>query len=306
MRYPGSITDIQGLWVGHSSDHEARTGCTVLICTQPACCGVDVSGGAPGTRETALLAPGKTVDRVNAVLLTGGSAFGLDAAGGVMAWLEQRGWGYETGYARVPIVPAAVLYDLGVGRADRRPEAAMGFAACENAAAAAPAQGAVGAGTGATVGKILGPGFAMAGGIGTASVSLGGVTVAAMVAVNAVGNIVDYHTGETVAGARNEQGWIDPAALLLGGQPAAAQPGTNTTIGIIATDARLDKTQLCRLSRVAQDGLALSIRPVHTSMDGDTLFALSAGDREENFDRICVAAVEAVSRAVVNAVVGTP
>lgn len=301
MRYPGAITDVVGLWLGHSTDTQARTGCTVVVCSQPAVAGVDVGGGAPGTRETALLSPGNTVERVNAVLLTGGSAFGLDAAAGVMAWLEERGWGYETGYARVPIVPAAVLYDLGVGRADRRPDKAMGYAACEDARADNSAQGAVGAGTGATVGKFLGPAHAMEGGLGMASLRVGEATVAAVVAVNCLGNVVDPHTGRTVAGARLSGGWADPLALLEGGG-ARAIPGSNTTIGVVATDAALTKTQANRLARVAQDGLALSIRPAHTSLDGDTLFALSLGQRTADFDGLCLAAVEVVSRAIVNAV----
>lgn len=301
MRYSGTITDVAGILVGHADDREAATGCTVIICPEGAVAGVDVRGGAPGTRETDLLLPDRTVERVNAVLLTGGSAFGLDAAGGVMEWLEERGWGFDAGVARVPIVPAAVLFDLAVGRADRRPDRAMGRLACERASGGAPRQGTVGAGAGATVGKVLGMERAMAGGVGTASVRAGDATVAALVAVNAVGNVVDYATGETLAGARMGDGFADPVAALLGGA-GGAPAGVNTTIGVVATDGVLTKAQAGRLAAVAHDGLALSIRPVHTAMDGDTLFALATWRVACDFNAVCVAAVEAVARAVANAV----
>jgi L-aminopeptidase/D-esterase-like protein len=301
MIYEGTITDVAGLMVGHATDREAATGCTVILCREGAVAGADVRGGAPGTRETDLLAPGRTVERVHAVLLTGGSAFGLDAAGGVMRYLEERGIGFDTGAARVPIVPAAVLYDLEVGRADRRPDREMGYAACQSASAAPPEQGRVGAGTGATVGKLMGMAHAMPGGVGAASVKTGGVTVAALVAVNAVGNVVDHRTGHTLAGVRVNGAFADPIALMLDGA-GGAPAGVNTTIGVIATDGILTGVQAARLACVAHDGLALSIRPVHTAMDGDTLFALSTGRAACDFNRVCVAAVEAVARAIVNAV----
>lgn len=301
MIYEGTITDVAGLQAGHATDREAATGCTVILCPEGAVAGADVRGGAPGTRETDLLAPGRTVERVHAVLLTGGSAFGLDAAGGVMRYLEERGVGFDTGAARIPIVPAAVLYDLEVGRADRRPDWEMGYEACKCASAEPPEQGLVGAGTGATVGKLLGMAHAMPGGVGAASVKIGGVTVAALVAVNAVGNVVDHHTGRTLAGARVNGAFTDPIALMLDGA-GGAPAGVNTTIGIIATDGVLTGVQAARLACVAHDGLALSIRPVHTAMDGDTLFTLSTERVACDFNRICVAAVEAVARAVANAV----
>lgn len=304
MRYPGSVTDVPGILVGHASDPEAMTGCTVVVCPGGAVAGADVRGGAPGTRETDLLAPGMTVERVQAVLLSGGSAFGLDAAGGVMEWLEEKGWGFDAGVAKVPIVPAAVLFDLAVGRADRRPDRAMGRLACMNASARPPEQGRVGAGTGATVGKLLGMEHAMPGGVGAASVRAGGVTVGALAAVNAVGNVVDYRTGKTLAGARTPEGFADPVELMLGGGARDVRPGVNTTLAVVATDGNLTKAQANRLACAAHDALALSIRPVHTAMDGDAVFALSTGRTPCDFNAVCAAAVEALARAVANAVAG--
>jgi L-aminopeptidase/D-esterase-like protein len=265
---------------------------------------VDVRGAAPGTRETDLLRPGNMVERVHAILLAGGSAFGLDAAGGVMRWLEEREIGFDAKVARVPIVPAAVLFDLGVGDAKARPDAAMGYAACQAATEGLLAQGAFGAGTGATVGKMLGPLFAMAGGVGTASRKTnGGATVAVVVAVNALGDVINYKNNKIIAGVRLPAG-IHPGAqaILSSGRMPDITAGTNTTIGVIATDAKLTKEQANRLAAVAHDGLAWSIRPVHTALDGDTLFAASCGDREADFNALCATAVETVARSVNNAV----
>ena len=300
----GCICDVDGIEVGHAQDEKARTGCTVVLCKGGAVAGVDVRGGAPGTRETDLLRPGYLVERVHAVLLSGGSAFGLDAAGGVMRYLEENGIGFDTGVAKVPIVPAAVLFDLGVGDPSVRPEAAMGYAACKNASGRTAAQGAVGAGCGATVGKALGPRNAMDGGVGTACVVLpGGVRVGAIVAVNALGDVIDPHTQAVVAGARKPDGtgFADSVAVLMAGAAQAA-PGANTTIGVVATDAKLDCAQANHLASTAHDGLARCIRPCHTLLDGDTLFALSSGEKTAEINAVMAAATEAVTKAVLGAV----
>ena len=243
--------------------------------------GVDVRGAAPGTRETDLLSPLNAISNVHAVLLAGGSAFGLDAAGGVMRWLEERGVGLRVGPALVPIVPAAILFDLMVGDTAIRPDAAAGYAACDAASDGPVAEGNVGAGAGASVGKLFGFDRAMRGGIGTASVRVGGITVGALVAVNAVGDVIDPASGHVVAGARSADGSRllggAAAAMLRGELPAPLQPGAATTIGVVATDAVLDKAQACKLAQMAHDGLARSINPVHTQGDGDTLFALATG-----------------------------
>jgi L-aminopeptidase/D-esterase-like protein len=252
----------------------------VVLCEEGAVAGVDVRGAAPGTRETDLLRPDNTVEKVHAVLLTGGSAFGLDAAGGVMRWLEERGHGLAVGPTRVPIVPAAVLFDLWVGDGRIRPDAAAGYAACEAAAIGPVAQGSVGAGTGALVGKLFGLQRAMKGGIGCASISVGGITVAALVAVNAVGDVVDPATGTWIAGARGAdgRGFIGTTeALARGESPPAPVTGGATTIGVVATDAVLTKAQAGKLAAMAHDGLARTIDPVHTMSDGDTMFALGTG-----------------------------
>ena len=302
----GSITDVAGLAVGHHTDARRPTGCTVLLCPQGATCGVDVRGAAPGTRETDLLRPDNAVQQVHAVLLAGGSAFGLDAATGVMRWLDERGHGLAVRGQRVPIVPAAVLFDLWVGDGRIRPDAAAGYAACAAASTAAPAQGSVGAGAGATVGKLFGVERAMRGGIGTASLSAGGFTVGALVAVNAVGDVLDPAGGQLLAGTRGPDGRPRSAvqALLAGELPSAALPGAATTIGIVATDARLDKAQACRLATQAHDGLARCIHPVHTQADGDTLFALATGTsgRAADATLLGVLAAEAVVQAVLQAV----
>ena len=307
--YPGSITDVAGLRVGHFTDARRPTGCSVLLCEHGATCGVAVRGGAPGTRETDLLCPDNLVQQVHALLLTGGSAFGLDAAGGVMRWLDEGGCGLTVGAARVPIVPAAVLFDLWVGDPGIRPDAAAGHAACDAASGDPPAQGSVGAGAGATVGKLFGIEHAMKGGIGSASLRLGEVTVGALVAVNAVGDVLDEQA-RVLAGARNGDGRgfrRITAALLEGHLPerlaAAAPPGSATTIGIVATDARLDKAQAQRLAAMAHHGLSRAIDPL-TMADGDTLFGLATGrvGGAPDLTLLGVLAAEAVARAIRNAV----
>ncbi len=277
---PGAITRVSGVEVGHFTDVRRPTGCTVVLVRDGAVAGVDVRGAAPGTRETDLLAPANLIDRVHGILLSGGSAWGLDAATGVMRWLEERGAGLSVGPARLPIVPGAVLFDLMVGDSSIRPDATAGYRACEAASGDAPAEGNVGAGTGAAVGKIFGMGRAMKGGIGTASITVDGVTVGAIVACNALGDVVDPTTGAVVAGARTLDGKSlqdTRRSLLRGDAPQPLLAGTNTTIGVVACDAEITKAQASRLATMAHDGLARSINPVHTMSDGDTLFMLGTG-----------------------------
>jgi L-aminopeptidase/D-esterase-like protein len=305
--FPGSLTDVAGLKVGHHTDARRPTGCTVVLCEGGVACGVDVRGAAPGTRETDLLAPGNLVDKVHAVLLAGGSAFGLDAAGGVMRWLDEHGHGFAVGPARVPIVPAAVLFDLWLGDARIRPDAQAGYAACAAASAQAPAQGNVGAGAGATVGKMFGIAHAMKGGIGSASLEVEGVRVAALVAVNAAGDVIDPGTARVVAGSRQIDGKTPrriTQALVRGLMPPQVMAGANTTIGIVATDAALDKAQCARLATMSHDGLARCIDPAHTPTDGDTMFALATGTHPRTLPLGVLGALvaEVTQRAVLNAV----
>jgi L-aminopeptidase/D-esterase-like protein len=269
--------------------------------------GVDVRGAAPGTRETDLLQPSNLVQQVHAITLAGGSAWGLDAASGVMRWLEENKIGLSTGHGLVPIVPAAVIFDLGVGDAGVRPDALAGYQACAAAGRQAPAQGNVGAGAGALVGKLFGMARAMKGGVGSASLSVDGVTLGALVVCNAVGDVVDPGTGRVIAGARTLGGAAllgTRDALLQGQLPQDLLAGTNTTIGVVATDAVLTKSQAQRLAQVAHDGLARAINPVHTMLDGDTLFALGTGTsgRPANMLLLATLAAEVTARAVVNAV----
>ena len=309
----GAITDVAGIEVGHFSDTRRPTGCTVILAREGAVAGVDVRGAAPGTRETDLLSPGNLVQQVHGIMLAGGSAWGLAAAEGAMRWLEERNIGMDVRFGILPIVPAAVLFDLPMGDARIRPDAASGYAACEAASSAPPVEGNVGAGSGALVGKLFGVDRAMKGGIGTASVTVGGVTVGALIAVNALGDVIDPDTAQPVAGARTEDGLalLDTRrALLRGEQPKPLLAGTNTTLGVIATDAVLTKVQANRLASVAHDGLARAINPVHTMSDGDTLFALATGrvPLEGNAPGMTVLgtmAAEAVARATLRAVLAT-
>ena len=302
-----AITDVAGLRVGQWTDRRAATGCTVVLCPpEGAVAACAVLGGAPGTRETDVLLPGNQVKRAHAVVLAGGSAFGLEAAGGVMRWLAERGIGYPMRAGRVPIVPAAVVFDLGVGRADAWPDAAAGYAACE-AAGAAVRQGSVGAGTGATVAKLAGRERAVQGGLGTASEQrASGAVVGAIVAVNAIGEIVDPETARVVAGMRPVDGAHEDGMTLLRRrmrEPVAA--GENTTIAVVATDVRLDREQLYRMALMAHTGIARAIRPSHTPGDGDTVFALSTGAREEESPDLAALgalAARAVERAILNGV----
>lgn len=304
-----AVTDVEGIKVGHATDHVGMTGCSVVLCEGGAVGGVCQIGGAPGTRETDLLRPMHLVSEVHAVLLTGGSAFGLAAADGVVRYLRERKIGFDAGVARVPIVPAAVLFDLGVGDAQAYPDAAMGYAACENAHDGAVETGGVGAGAGATVGKILGQGQASKAGIGAASVEVGsGVVVAALVAVNAFGDVVDPTTGAIIAGTRRigRAGFADTLATMKGllGKTALRFAG-NTTIGVIATNARLTKDEVNKVAQMGMAGMARAIRPAFTMFDGDTLFALATGQKKgADVNLVGAYAAEVVATAIVRAVGG--
>ncbi|MDB5947019.1 MAG: peptidase DmpA [Ramlibacter sp.] len=304
---PSSIADVAGLAIGHFTDPRRPTGCTVVIARDGAVAGVDVRGAAPGTRETDLLAPTNLVERVHAIVLAGGSAWGLEAATGVVRWLEEQGVGMPVGPARLPIVPAAVLFDLLVGDPAIRPDAHAGYSACQAAGRTAPAEGNVGAGAGAAVGKVFGIERAMKGGIGTASVTVDGVTVAALIACNALGDVIDPDTARPIAGARTADGkrLADTRRALLAGEaPKPLLAGTNTTIGVIATDAVITKIQATRLAQMGHDGLARSINPVHTMSDGDTLFALGTGASGRSLGMMTLGtmAAEVTAMAVVRAV----
>ena len=302
-----SLTSISGLSVGHWTNLDAATGCTVVLCPGGAVAGVDVRGGAPGTREIALLDPVCSVQKVHAILLSGGSAFGLAAADGVMRWLEERGHGFDVGVAKVPIVPAAILFDLGIGRADVRPDAAAGYLACQAASNGPVAQGNVGAGTGATVGKMLGFGQATKGGLGSAAKVIGkGIVVAALVAVNAIGDIIDPNSGAIIAGARRPVvgGFADSMAFAESrlGQTIAEMANRNTTLAVVATNVALSKVECTKVAQMAHDGLARTIRPVHTAFDGDTIFALSAGEKTGDASLVGAVAADVLAQAVLNAI----
>lgn len=312
----GSITDISGIKVGHASDFEGITGCTVVLCEDGAVAGVDQRGGGPGSREIALLNPVNNVEKVHAVVLAGGSAFGLDAAGGVMRYLEENDIGYQTGVAKVPIVPSAILFDLAIGDSKARPDAEMGYAACQNASDTPPSQGSVGAGTGATVGKMLGIKQGIKSGIGTASINIGGgVTVGALVAVNAVGDVIDPGTGKIIAGARPIQkgpikiggdGFFADSLSLMGSMVGRSlfsiADKANTVIGVVATNASFTKAGATKIAQMAQNGVVRCIRPANTMHDGDTMFALSLGKKKANINIVGAYAAQAVQMAILNAI----
>ncbi|MEX1376476.1 MAG: P1 family peptidase [Eubacteriales bacterium] len=301
MLHKGNITDVPNIEAGHFTDDVGKTGCTVVVCNGGAVCGVDVRGSAPGTRETDLLKSENLVERVHAVVLSGGSAFGLESACGVMDYLRDSGIGLDTGFAKVPIVPAAVLFDLGVGSPNAFPDKLAGYKACKNASTDELPQGRVGAGTGATVGKALGAEFAQMGGIGTCSMSFSnGVIIGALTAVNALGDVVD-EKGSIIAGAYKD-GFLNIRESMKSAGETHGIKGANTTIGVLATNAKLTKVQANKLASVCQDGLAMSIRPCHTMYDGDTYFAMSTGDVEMDFTRLCSLAAECVSKSIENAV----
>jgi len=302
-----ALTDIPGLQVGHWTNRDAATGCTVILCPQGAVAGVDVRGGAPGTRETDLLDPLCMVQQVHALCLAGGSAYGLAAADGVMRWLEERGHGFDVRVARVPIVPAAVVFDLAMADATIRPDAAAGYAACEAAHAGPVAEGNVGAGTGATVGKLLGYQWATKGGVGTASRTYAnGLIVAALAVVNAAGDIVEPESGRIVAGARRADGagFADIMRTLTtaGAADAERWGRRNTTLGVVATNAQLTKVGATKVAQIAHNGLARAIRPVHTLIDGDVVFALSLGEAEGDPGIVGALAADLLGEAIVRAV----
>ena len=305
-----AITDINSIKVGHVTDVVAQTGCTVILCEEGAVAGVDVRGSAPGTRETDAIRPMCLVQKAHAILLTGGSAFGLDAACGVMQYLEERGYGFPAGSVKVPIVPAAVIFDLNVGDPKVRPDRQMGYQACLNATDGVIEEGNVGAGTGATVGKYHGM-KSSKGGLGTASLNMSGksedggsdIVVGALVVVNALGNVINPQTGQVIAGARNpETGeFVDIVEEMTTGSKFASEL-TNTTIGVIATNAALNKEGATKVAQMAHDGLAMAIRPVHTLYDGDTIFALSTGSQRADVTAIGSISARIMAEAVVRAV----
>jgi L-aminopeptidase/D-esterase-like protein len=296
---------LPGFRVGHASDFRGLTGCTVVLCEAGAVCGVDVRGSAAGTRDLETCRPGHIVERVNAILLTGGSAFGLDAAAGAMRYLESRGVGFAAGKVRVPIVPAAVIFDLGIGSAKARPDAGMALRACRHAHRIVE-EGSVGSGTGATVGKIRGMACAVKGGVGFSTLRLaGGVSVQALAVVNAFGDVLDPATGAVLAGARRAPGsatFLQTAAEIYRGKPRQAFGGTNTTLVVIMTDAALDKVQATKLAQTAHDGMARAISPAHTLFDGDLAFALSLGRKRADLNALGASAAEATAQAIVRAV----
>ena len=316
MKLHNAITDIPGLLVGHAQNDEALTGCTVILFEKGAVGGVDQRGGAPGTREIDALHPMHLVSKVHGIVLAGGSAFGLDAATGAMHYLEERGVGFDTRIAKVPIVPSAILFDLGIGRPDIRPDAAMGYLACQNASSEPPAEGNVGAGTGATVGKILGPSQCMKSGIGTASMEIGArVIVGAIAAVNAFGDVIDPTTGQIIAGARCKD--VGPLHIgapgyfvdtlqfmqtLIGRTALGFGSRGNTVIGVVATNAKLDKEQANKVAQMAHDGLARTIRPAHTMVDGDTIFALATGEHSADVNIVGAYGAEVFAQAILSGV----
>lgn len=315
MAFNNAITDISGIEVGQAQDDEALTGCTVLLCCKGAVAGVDVRGSAPGTRETALLNPVNVVEKVNAIVLAGGSAFGLDAASGVMRYLEEKGIGFDTGAGLVPIVPAAILFDLNIGRGDVRPDAEMGYRAAVAASSSVPAEGNAGAGTGASVGKIFGLKSAMKSGIGTASMNAGGLIVGALVAVNAFGDVIDPKTGQIIAGTWSTNfgplklgddsyfgDTLEIMKTFIGRRVLGFATRANTVIGVVATNAKLTKPEATKVAQMAQDGIARTIRPAHTMLDGDTIFALGTGEKKADPSTVGALAAEVTAQAILRGV----
>jgi len=316
MKNNNSITDVPGIQVGQAEDLVGITGCTDILCKEAAAAGVDQRGGAPGTRETDLLNPVNLVNKVNAIFLAGGSAFGLDAASGVMRYLKEKNIGFNAGTVKVPIVPGAILFDLGIGDANAHPDADMGYQACLAASDEPPLQGNHGAGCGATIGKLFGNGQAMKSGIGTASIDIGGgVIIGAIVAVNAFGDVIEPTTSQILAGTRSSK--LGPLQLgspgyfadtlesmkSFTGRTVMGLAGkSNTVIGVVASNAKFNKPETTKIAQMAQDGLSRCIRPAHTMMDGDTIFALSTGKKSADVSTVGAWAAEALSMAILNAV----
>lgn len=299
------LTDIQGIRVGHATDLEAITGCTVILCEKGAVAGVDIRGGATGSEEMDVMSPWHITPAVHAVALSGGSAFGLETASGVRRWLERRGVGFRTGAAMVPIVPAAILYDLGIGRADVRPTREMAETACEAATDGPVAEGNAGAGTGATCGKLLGLRQGMKSGVGSFTVTVGKVMVSALVAANPAGDVLDHRTGKILAGVRtapDSRDFANSVEVMKKRQVEAGSERKNTTLAVVATNARLNKVQCTKIAQYAHHGFIRAISPVHTTMDGDLAIALSHGAEEAPLDLIGVMAAEAVAESIARAV----
>ncbi len=298
--------DIGNIKLGHAQNFEAATGCTVLICEDGAVAGVDVRGGAPGTRETDLLNPVNLVEKVHAIFLSGGSAFGLDAAAGVAKYLEENGIGFDVGVTNVPIVPAAVLFDLSIGDHRVRPDSAMGYEACLNAITDESQQGNIGVGTGCTVGKITGMERAMKGGFGMASFQQGDLKVGAMVAVNCLGDVIDPSTNNKIAGLLNPEKitFLDTEEYMLNQIKSDSNVFSgNTTIGAVITNVKLTKAQATKLSSMTHDAFARCIRPSHTMFDGDTIFALSVGELEVDLTTVGIIANHVMEKAIINAII---
>lgn len=299
------ITDVKGVFVGQVSDYKGLTGCTAILCGEGAVGGVDIRGSASGTRELDALTPFHLVEKIHGLLLAGGSAFGLEAAGGLMQYFEERGIGFDVEVTKVPIVPAAILFDLKIGDFRARPDQAMGYQACLNASREVE-EGSVGAGTGATVGKLFGIKYAMKGGLGTSSLTLsGGIVVGALVVVNAFGDVLDPHTGRILAGTRDPQDGrtlVGTASLLKAGVSRKTFSGENTTLAIVATNGILTKVEATKIAQMGHDGLARVISPVHTTVDGDVVFAISTGRTPGDLNAIGSAAAEAIAEATVRAI----
>lgn len=305
LLYSGYITDVEGIKVGHYEDLENLTGCSVIICEEGATGGIDVRGSAPGTRETDLFQDKKTVDKIHSVVLSGGSAFGLDASGGVMKYLEEKNVGFDTGIIKVPIVSSAVIFDLGLGNPHIRPDLNMGYLASKNSINKDYSQGNVGAGAGASVGKILGKKFSMKSGLGSASVILGDLVVSAMVVVNAVGDVYNLK-GKKIAGVYDYENskFLDSIEIMKSGYINTLE-GVNTTIGVVATNAILTKGQSNKVAEMAHNALAKRIMPVHTTFDGDTVFSLSTNKVEADVNLVGTLGIEAMEKAIVNSILSS-
>ena len=298
------IMEVGGFKVGHAQDPVGVTGCTVIICDKQAPAGVDVRGGGPASRETPLLNPVADAKGVHAVLLSGGSAFGLDAAGGVMKYLEERNIGFDVGVTKVPLVTQSSLFDLVIGDTFARPDQKMGYQACENASYEPMAEGNVGAGMGCTVGKYRGPKYCMKSGIGSYAVSVGDLKVGAIVAVNALGDVYDMDNGQEIAGLLDDNGKLRPTEMELWGDVAHMHDlfKGNTTLGVIVTNAKMDKTLLNKVASMAHNGYARAIRPVHTTADGDSIYALSVGELPSDVNVVGTLSAYVMGKAINRAV----
>lgn len=305
--YKGYITDIEGIKVGHSTSMEGLTGCTVIIYEEGATGGVDVRGSAPGTRETDLFKAENMVDKVHAVVLSGGSAFGLEAASGVMKYLEDQDIGFDVGVTKVPIVASAVIFDLNLGDYKIRPDFNMGFDAAKSASTSENRQGPIGCGMGATVGKILGPNSAMKSGLGSATIEIGELKISAMVSVNSFGDVYEYKSGKQIAGLydyKNKK-MLKTMDILKGQYDPVDFSMKNTTIGVIATNAILTKAEGNKIAQMAHNGFARSINPIHTMFDGDTIFTMATNKVEADISLVGTIAAEAMSQAITNAIVNS-